>query len=284
MCFMPSRPWNGESGSTETSRVARARAPQEARRAHEGAARSEARHEEVERQPAERLQDLRARGPLVGARVRRVRVLVGVEVDVGPLGGQLPRPADRSVGALERVGLDELGAVGEQDLPPLGARGARHAERDAEAERRAEHRVRDPGVPARRVEQALVGERPRAIASATIALAARSLTLPPGFAASSLAKTRRPLPAPTRRSSTSGVRPIRAKSGCARSAALAAASRRRACKRCVQAFSSKPPKRKRPITCVMGLRERRPGLAGAGADEALRATTEPAASRFIPTS
>ena len=217
MCFRPSRPWNGASGSTETRRVSglarrRKRAtptkvPLVPRPATNRSRRS----------PPSCCEDLGAGRPLVRGRVLRVRVLVGVEEAPRPLREQRAGAVDGSVRALERVGLDHLAAVGAQDAQPLGAGRGRDAERDPEAERGAEHRVRDAGVAARRVQQASRrAAAPARSAATTIARAARSFTLPPGLALSSFAKTRGPAGPGIRCSSTSGVRPTRSSRGCSR--------------------------------------------------------------------
>ena len=52
-----------------------------------------------------------------------------------------------TVGSLERIGQHQLGAVRAQNAQPLGRHVGRHAEADAVAARRRDHRVGNPGVP-----------------------------------------------------------------------------------------------------------------------------------------
>ena len=65
------------------------------------------------------LPDLRRRRVVMRAPVERVVVLVGIEDAVGIGGEPPPRFANRAVGALERIGEDQLRPVGVQDAPAL---------------------------------------------------------------------------------------------------------------------------------------------------------------------
>src|SRR2546430_12237412 len=68
------------------------------------------------------------------------------------------RLPDRAVRAVERIGEHDLGAVPLEQHLALDARVRGHAHRDPDPRRGAEHRVRDGGVAARRVEQPLPGQ------------------------------------------------------------------------------------------------------------------------------
>jgi hypothetical protein len=84
-------------------------------------------------------------------------------------------------------------------------------------------------LPLEESRRRFLGSSPSRTAAETMPRAARSFTLPPGFALSSFRKTR-VLP-PSRASGTSGVFPTRRKSGCARSSPPSGFSSGRALKR-----------------------------------------------------
>ena len=72
--------------------------------------------------PARLLVDLRARRLEVRAPVRRIGVLVRVEVELRPRGAERrARLADRAVGTFERIGENELGAVGRENRAAFAA-------------------------------------------------------------------------------------------------------------------------------------------------------------------
>ena len=90
--------------------------------------------------------------------------------------------ADRAVGAFHRIGDHDVGPIGAQRAKAFGGDIAGHAQLEAIAARRGDHRVGNPGVARRRVEDDATGSsRPDRSASLTIAIAARSFTEPPGF-------------------------------------------------------------------------------------------------------
>ena len=106
-----------------------------------------------------------------------------------------PRLADRAVGALQRVGQDELRAEAPRGSPSSGPKSlGRHAERDAgtrargrSSRRRCRCCRRSPRGSSCRARAARAA-RP----SRSMARAGRSFTLPPGFRCSALARRRRP--------------------------------------------------------------------------------------------
>src|SRR5438046_674255 len=61
------------------------------------------------------LPDLRRGAQVMRARVRRIAVLIDVEIAAGLLIHQAAQVANRPVAALERVGVDQLRAVGLDD-------------------------------------------------------------------------------------------------------------------------------------------------------------------------
>ncbi len=97
--------------------------------------------------------DFVGRAVVVGLPVVFVAVLVGVEVAPGLIRGQLARLADGAVRAVGRVGPNDVCAIGGKNAFALRRHIGRHAERDGEAQRRAQQRVGDAGVAAGGVEQ-----------------------------------------------------------------------------------------------------------------------------------
>src|SRR5215213_7025018 len=128
------------------------------RRTDEGAARAEP-GDEVRDLAVRLLPDLGCRRLVVRPRVGRVGVLVGIEVALGILGVEPPRLADGPVRAIPRVGQDDLHTVGAQDLLSLLAGVLRHTQLHPVAERGPDPGVRYPRVPARRVEDGLLGRQ-----------------------------------------------------------------------------------------------------------------------------
>ena len=130
-----------------------AQAPGDAR---ERPARPEPRDEV--RDPAAGLgEDLRAGRVVVRPPVGIVVVLIRIEIAVGLGLIQPARLADRAVGSFHRVRQHQLGAVCKERALPLDRHVRGNAELHADAERGADHRVRDAGVPRRRIEQDLPG-------------------------------------------------------------------------------------------------------------------------------
>ncbi len=101
-------------------------------------------------------EDLRAGRLVVRAPGHRVRILVGVPVAVGLRLEHEPDLADGAVGALERIGEQQLDAVGLQDRSAVLGNRAGDGERDLDPQARAQPRVGDAGVAGGRVEQDLV--------------------------------------------------------------------------------------------------------------------------------
>ena len=149
---------------------------------------------------------------VVRQRVRLVRVLVGIEVLPGVLVDDLAAQPDGAVGALHRVGEDQLGAVRLGDLAPRPRHVARHHQRHRVAQRAADQRIRDAGVAAGRIDDGLAGrERARCgWRRGSSAYAARSLTEPPGLKNSHFAHSSTPgVSRSNVCSRTMGVSPIR---------------------------------------------------------------------------
>ena len=107
--------------------------------------------------------DFRAGGGFVRLGVGRVVVLIRLEVAVGIGLEDFARLEDGAVGALQRIGEDELGAKGAADALALVGDVARHDQPHAVAQRRADHRQRDAGVAAGGVEDDLVRRQQAAL-------------------------------------------------------------------------------------------------------------------------
>ncbi len=101
-------------------------------------------------------QNLDARSVVVSERVRRVRVLIGIEIRARILVDDLARELHRAIGAFEWIGENDLRPERARDVLARLRHVRRHDELDAQAERRAKERVCDAGVPARRVDEDLV--------------------------------------------------------------------------------------------------------------------------------
>jgi hypothetical protein len=99
------------------------------------------------------LDDLGARRLVVRAPVRRVVVLVRVEIAIGVGVVNPARLADGAVAAFHRIGQHHLGAVGAQQSRSFGRHVARQAEAHAIARAGGEHGVGNAGVAGRGVEQ-----------------------------------------------------------------------------------------------------------------------------------
>ncbi len=127
--------------------------------AGEGARRAESR-DEVRNLPAGLLPDLGARSIKMGAPVGVVVVLVWVEVCARCVRDDLLDASLCAVGALHRVGQNQLGAeCSERLLALLGGIGG-ESERHVEAASRPDHGVCNSRVAARRVDQCGVGREP----------------------------------------------------------------------------------------------------------------------------
>src|SRR6267378_2756188 len=121
------------------------------RDADDGPARTDAGNE-VRRPPTALLPDLGRGTELVRQRVRRVRVLIDVDVAVRIRGGSSLRFPDRAIRSLEGIGEDELCTKGTGDALPLERHLVGHAELERMTANRADHRERDARVAARRIE------------------------------------------------------------------------------------------------------------------------------------
>src|SRR5215210_4327482 len=128
------------------------------RRADESAARAKSR-DEVRHLAIRLLPDLRRRRLIVRARVGRIGVLVRIEVALRVLGVEPPRLADGPVRAVAGVGQHEVDAVSLEDLLSRLAGVLRHAELYPIAERGPDPGVRYPSVPARRIQDSLLGRQ-----------------------------------------------------------------------------------------------------------------------------
>ena len=101
------------------------------------------------------LPDFVGRAVIVGLPVGVVGVLVGVEIFVSMFRGQILRHADRTVGSIGRVGVENICAVGMQNLFALERDVFRHAQRHRESLGRPQHGVCDPGIAAGGIEKNL---------------------------------------------------------------------------------------------------------------------------------
>ena len=132
--------------------------------AHERPARAEA-GDEMRQASARLLDDLRRRRVVVRPPVARIVVPVRVEVAIRLGREHRLRFDNRAVGTLHRIGKEDLGSERVQDPLALGRHVLRHAQPDAIAARRADHRVGDAGVPGCRVKEHLVvRQRARSLA------------------------------------------------------------------------------------------------------------------------
>src|SRR5580765_4309122 len=128
--------------------------PQTARCSHKRAARSQPR-DKMRQRARGLLDDLRSGRIVVRAPVAVVVVLIGIEVLVGILRKQTPRLPNGAVGTLERARHDQIRAKGPKDELAFVAGILRHAQLDLVPLCRPDHRVRDPGVAGRRIENRL---------------------------------------------------------------------------------------------------------------------------------
>ena len=105
----------------------------------------------------------------------------------GSCGVEFARDANGAVGAVGRIGINNVGAIGLQNALALNGNIFRHAQRDRKSLRGADHGVSDAGVAAGGIEQNFPGTEFSAGASlATMFDAARSFTDPPGLYHSAL--------------------------------------------------------------------------------------------------
>ena len=127
--------------------------------------------------------DLRPRALVVGAPVVAVRELV--EHQVAALGDLSPCVVDRSLHAGGGGREHDRGPVGAHRLDPLGRRVLRHHELERVAPERRDHRQRDTGIAAGRLDQpdagtqfaALLGVLDHPVRGAVLDTAARVLSL-----------------------------------------------------------------------------------------------------------
>ena len=106
--------------------------------------------------------DLRAGAELVREPVRRVGVLIDVDIPLGIRGRAPLRLTDRAVGPGERVREDDLRAERASDALSLERDLVGHAELQRMAADRADHREGDAGVAAGRVEHEPAADEPAA--------------------------------------------------------------------------------------------------------------------------
>src|SRR5438445_4626249 len=135
--------WNGDESDALRTKCARY--------ADDGPGCADAGHE-VGHASTGLLPDLGRGAELVGERVRRVRVLINIDIAVRVGRGTSLRFADRAIRALEWIGEDELRAKGARDALALERYLVGHAELEGVAADGADHSERDAGVAARRVE------------------------------------------------------------------------------------------------------------------------------------
>ncbi len=123
--------------------------------AGDGAARTDARDEDVDL-AVRGVPDLGAGGLVVDLRVRRVLELVG-EDRAGTLRGDLLGPGDAALHALRRGREDQLRAEHAQQRAPLLRHRLGHRQHELVASRRRDHRQRDAGVAAGRLDDGAAG-------------------------------------------------------------------------------------------------------------------------------
>src|SRR5438552_16189646 len=85
-----------------------------------------------------------------------VGILVGIKIFVRLTSVDFASRSNRSVRAVARIGVDNVGAIGMQDALALRRNVLRHTQRDRKAFGGSDHRVGDSGVSAGGVEQSLV--------------------------------------------------------------------------------------------------------------------------------
>src|SRR5450631_2293150 len=88
-----------------------------------------------------------------------VGILVGIEILIGMLGGELAGQADGAVGAIGGIGIKNVGAIAMQDLLALARNVFRHAQGDGESFGRSQHGVSDASVAAGGVEKNFAGAK-----------------------------------------------------------------------------------------------------------------------------
>jgi hypothetical protein len=98
---------------------------------------------------------LECSGPVVGLPVGGIVVLIGIEVFIRVIRHKLFHIELCAVRPFERVGVCDVRTVSEQDPFPFGAGVGRDGEFYAVSEGSAYQRVRDPGIPARSVNNGL---------------------------------------------------------------------------------------------------------------------------------
>ena len=86
-----------------------------------------------------------------------VGVLIGVVIDIRMFRGQFARHADRAIGSIGWVGVQDVGAVCMQDALALDRYILRHAQRHRETLRRTEHGISNSSVAAGRIQQNFTG-------------------------------------------------------------------------------------------------------------------------------
>lgn len=153
MCFRPSIPCRGLSGWNSISRIPGLKSISR-RPVPTKVPCAEAR-DEVGDPPSSLAPDLRRRRLVMSLPVRRVAVLVRIEVAFGIGGGERPGLLDGTVRHLQGVGQDEVGPVRGHDPLPLLTGIRRQAEPDPVAPGGPDHGEGDPGVSARGVQDDL---------------------------------------------------------------------------------------------------------------------------------
>ena len=89
----------------------------------------------------------------MGSPVSIVRILVGVEVLRGVFREEFPCFANRTIGAVIRIGKYDLSSVGLQHAFALVRHVRRHAELYRESACRSDHGVSNAGISAGRIQQ-----------------------------------------------------------------------------------------------------------------------------------
>src|SRR4029077_21109494 len=108
------------------------------------------------------LPDLVGRAMVVSLPVGVVGILVGVVIKIRMLDIEFARHADRAIGSVAGICIDDVRAVGVQDSLPFLRNIFRHAERNWNALGGADHGVGNASVAAGGVEQNLAGSYPSA--------------------------------------------------------------------------------------------------------------------------
>ena len=82
-----------------------------------------------------------------------VGILIRIKIFFGFGGNEFPRFSNGAIGAVARIGINNIRAVGSQNACALKGNVGGHAQRDRKSLRSADHSVGNPGVAAGRIQQ-----------------------------------------------------------------------------------------------------------------------------------